>query len=575
MPRGEKRRDEGQQAARSLLKKAVIACFALSFLNSLLMLTVPVYMMQVYDSVLLTRSHETLISLTGVALAALVLFGVLDAVRSKILARAGHWLEAGIAPELARRHLEDAAVAGKVDFDGGRDLAAVRGFLASPAVNAVFDLPMTPLFLIMLFLFHPALGGVALIAAVLLGGLAVLNDFSTRRPAKAAGKLAAQARAQAKAGRDNARAIDGMGMVSRLMERWWTAFSTAQQENLRATERGSAMSAASKVLRLIAQVAILATGAVLVLDEVVTPGVMIAASLVMARALSPLEQAIGGWRNGIAAISAYRRIRRTLKRPARRPEDMKLPHPQGRLTLDAVEYILPGAERPLLAGISAEIEPGTAVALIGRTGTGKSTLARLIVGIDKPSRGAIRLDGADIFKWPRDQITNCIGYLPQEPELVGQTVADTIGRLDADADDVVAAAQLAGAHEMILALPNGYRTSLENGGYRLSGGQRQLIGLARAIYRHPPVIVLDEADAHLDALGTAALARTVNNLRDAGCTVVLVGHRMSTINLADRVLLIDQGRIVSDGRPEEVLRQPKLSLLESARSSTPISAAKS
>ena len=535
-----------------------MACFGFSVLANLLMLTAPLYMMQVYDSVLQTGSRETLAALTGIAVGALVVLGLLDAIRRRILVRAAHWLEDHLALPLAQRQLEAATTPGGKTEAGSSDLGSVRGCLAGPAVIALFDLPLTPLFVFVLFLLHPLLGAVAVGAALILALLAVFNDLVTRQPSGQAGRLAQEARQWVWAGTRNARTLDALGMAGRLLGRWGRAFAGAQQANLAAGERGAGIAAASKALRLMAQVAILACGAMLVIDEATTPGAMIAASMVMARALAPLEQSIAGWRQLTGAVSAYRRIQRSLQGPGRRSVEMSLPAPSGRISLDNVSYTPPSGKQPILQGISVEIEPGLVVALVGRSGSGKSTLARLLVGIDRPDNGHVRLDGAEVFQWSREALAAHVGYLPQEVELLGTTVADAIGRLgDAGEDEVIAASQRAGAHEAILALPEGYHTALADDGLRLSGGQRQMIALARAMLGRPRLVVLDEATAHLDSYGQAALARAVATLKQEGATVVVIGHHASTLAQADRVLVLERGRLAAFGRPDEIFRRPE------------------
>lgn len=530
-------------------------CTVFGFVTSLLMLTVPIYMMHVYDDVIATGSIATLVALTGMAVGLLLMQGLLDAIRGRVLARAALRLERRLARPLGERLLAFPlqTIAGGEQASLG-DLATIRGFFSGPAVTAFFDAPLMPVFLVVAAVLHPLFGLVALVAAMLLMGFAIANDLFTNAPAREAARRAMLARRRMEDAVRQAESIDALGMSRRVLDRWQEQFHAMQSAQLHASERGVALVAGSRACRLFAQVAVLATGAGLVLSDAITPGVMVGASFIIARALAPMEGAIAGWRQARAAFAAWRRVRATLAMPPRRAERMTLPAPTGRIDVEDVRFTPRGAERPVLENVSFSLPPGTQLALVGPSGSGKSSLARLLVGIFPPDTGHVRLDGADVFARSRGALAPYVGYLPQSVELLGGTVADAIARMGkVDPELVIDAAQRAGAHDMIQRLPRGYDTPIIDNGRNLSGGQRQWIGLARALYGRPRLVILDEPDANLDARGESALADALRTLRGEGATVVLIGHSLRLCRHADFVLVLEGGRMAAFGSRESIL----------------------
>ena len=536
---------------------------------NLLMLSVPLYMMQIFDRVLSTGHVDTLLALTAMVALALLAFGLLDAVRNRLAARAAQWLDGALArPALAGAVSEALRSGGGVSAQGLRDLAALRGYVGGSGAMPLFDAPWTPVFVAVVFLIHPVLGWIGLGGALALFLCAVLNDLATRRKVTEANGAAARTLNAADAAVRNADAIAAMGMLPALARRWERGNARGAALQTAASDASGAIGAAARVLRFGLQVAMLGVGAWLVIRAEMTAGGMIAASIVLARGLAPMEQSIGAWRGFVAARAAYGRLRALLLRAGAAQPGTALPRPAGRLDLAGVSYVPPGLRRPVIRSAGFRLEAGEALAVVGPSGAGKTTLVRLIAGSLAPTTGHVRLDGADMASWNAADRGPHIGYLPQTIELFAGTVRDNIARLDEGAADeaVVAAARLAGAHETILALPAGYDTPIGEGGVPISGGQRQRIALARAVFGDPALVVLDEPNAHLDAEGEQMLARTLIRLRERGATVVLIAQRAGAIAQVDKMLVLQQGVVTKFGPRQEVmesLRRP--SLPEAAR----------
>jgi PrtD family type I secretion system ABC transporter len=414
-----------------------------------------------------------------------------------------------------------------------------------------------PVYLFVIYLLHPVLFIIALIGAVLLFSLAVANELATRKPLKAANAQNVRALRKTAAAARNAEVIEAMGLMPGITRRWLSDNQSALQQQMLASGRAGVILSASKFCRLVLQVAMLGVGGFLVLRYELTPGGMIAGSIILSRALQPVEQAIGTWKSLLAARSAYTRLNTFMNQTQQRPAAMALPAPQGHLRVEKVVFTPPGGQKPVLKGVSFALTAGESVAIVGPSAAGKSTLARLIVGAWRPSHGAVRLDGADVYSWERVDFGRHVGYLPQDVELFDGTVEDNIARLgEPDSQAVVEAAQQAGVHQMILSLPDGYRTRIGEGGAMLSGGQRQRIGLARAFFGGPRLIVLDEPNASLDSEGEEDLLRAMAMLKSAGATVVLIAHRPSIVSQIDRILYLRDGLIEIFGPRDKVL--PKL-----------------
>jgi ATP-binding cassette subfamily C protein/ATP-binding cassette subfamily C protein EexD len=537
-------------------REGFVAAAIFSLLINLLVLSVSVYMLQVYDRVLPGQSAETLLYLTIIASLALAAMGGLELIRSRILTKLGLWLDGRLSSAVFARGLENTLRAIPYRTEALRDLATIRGYLSGPAMVALFDAPWMPIYLLFIFLLHPLLGFVALSGAAILIALAAANYVTTADNLKRANTAATKAYQAAEAASRNAEVIDGMGMTPALTRRWEAANTEVLQLTARASDHAGLINACTKSLRLFLQVAILGAGAWLVLHQELTAGAMVAASIIMSRALAPVEQSIASWKQTLGARDAFKRLSLLFELSPLRPVTMPLPRPRGYLAIEEVAYTPTGARHPVLSGISVFLNPGEALAVIGPSAAGKSTLARLIVGLAQPQYGSVRLDGADIFTWNRDQFGYYVGYLPQDVELFPGTVRDNIARMDqSNPTDVVSAAVMAGVHDMILRLPNGYDTDIGEQGAILSGGQRQRLGLARALYRRPTLLVLDEPNASLDASGEEALNRAIAGMKESGSTIVVVAHRPSLMANIDQVLVLQEGQMQLVGPRDRVLAQ--------------------
>jgi PrtD family type I secretion system ABC transporter len=522
---------------------------------NLLLLAPPLYMLQVFDRVLTSRSRETLLVLTVAAAGALVLMACLEVLRSRLLAAAGSALDRRLGPRVIEGLLAQAAhLSGTAYQNGLRDVAALRNFLGGSGIITLFDAPWLPLFLAIIFLFHPVLGAIATAGAALMALLAYLNEKLTRE-----GLERAQAQAR-RAGRfidsslRNAEVVAALGMLPAVTGRWAELNDGALTEQLRAGRRGARLAGCTRFTRQAIQVAMLAAGAFLVIAQDASAGVMIAVTILLGRALAPVEQLVAGWRSLVEARAAWRRLAELLgERPQADPAT-ELPAPAGTLQVEQAAFAFKNGPRPILRGVSFTLAPGQALGVVGPSASGKSTLARLIVGVWRPVSGTVRLDGAEVAGWPRGQRGRHVGYLPQDVELFGGTVAENIARLgEPDSAAVVRAAQRAQVHELILRLPNGYDTDIGEGGQALSPGQRQRIGLARALYGMPRLVVLDEPNANLDHEGEQALVRALQGLKQAGVTVVVIAHRPSLLRGVDRMLVLRDGVVEACGARAEIM----------------------
>lgn len=536
--------------------RAVAAAGGFSFFANILMLAGPIYMLQVYDRVLASRSVPTLAALTVLLVALYAALGLLEAMRGQIMNRVAGRIDRMLGPAtlemIPRYRLETGA---RVADEPLRDLATLRQFLSGPGPAAFFDLPWTPVFVLAIYLVHPSLGLLTVIGGALMTLLALFNELSTRRPMREAKRASEAATRMALESGRNMEAALAMGMMDPVVARWKAAQDRADLAFRRAGDRIAAFSSATRILRLLMQSLLLGAGALLAIGEAITPGMMIAVSIIGGRALGPIGQAVAQWRGLVGARESFARLRSFHRRYPAEARRASLPAPVGRLEARGVTAAPPGVETPVLKEVSFEIDGGESLGVIGPSAAGKSTLARVMVGLWRPQDGAVRLDGAALTLWDRADLGRQIGYLPQSVELFNGTVAENISRLYPDAtwEAVYRAADLVGAHEMILGLPGGYEFPVGEGGARLSSGQRQRIGLARAVFGDPLVVVLDEPNAHLDTPGEAALARAVAALKEAGATVVLITHRPSGLELVDRILVLEQGRVRAFGPKTEVL----------------------
>ena len=515
---------------------------------NLLLLAPPLYMLQVFDRVLSSRSGETLLVLSAVTVGALVLMALLDALRSRLLAAAGVALDRRLGPLILDGLVARAARLGGGAYASGlRDVATLRGFFNGAGLLALFDAPWLPLFLVLVFLFHPLLGAVALAGAVVMLVIACLNERLTRKPLEGAHAVAREAARFIDGSLRNAEVVSALGMLPAVTRRWARLNDRALLAQLRAGSTGGALGGATKLARQLVQTAMLAAGAWLVIVQDVTAGVMIAATIILGRALAPIETLVAGWRSLVEARSAWRSLEDLLRGQGLQ-EKIPLPAPAGAIEAERVSFAFPGAGRPVLRGVSFSLRAGEALGVVGPSASGKSTLLRLALGVWKPSSGTMRLDGADAAAWPREQLGAHVGYLPQDVELFSGTVAENIARLaEPDPAAVVRAAQRAHVHDMILRLPKGYDTEVGEAGQALSPGQRQRIALARAMYSEmsgsPRLVVLDEPNASLDHQGDEALLRTLHGLKEEGVTVLIVAHRPSLLRGVDKLLVLREGAV--------------------------------
>jgi PrtD family type I secretion system ABC transporter len=524
---------------------------------NLLYLAAPLYMLQVYDRVLSSASRATLVMLTiGLFIALMALAG-LDVVRARILSRAGVRLDAMLAGRVVAATVDNAAKGGSVGSQSLRDFDKFRQFLSGGGVNAFFDMPWAPIYVVVIFLLHPLLGAFALVSVMLLIAAAVLNERFTRAPLAEAGEAANKNYRFTELSLRNWEVVRAMGMLPGLLKRWGRDRNRMIACQAMAADRMSATSSLTRFLRLSMQSLILGLGAYLVIERDLTVGAMFAGVILLARALQPAEQIIGQWRNLNSARTAFERVRGLLATNPLPDAKTSLPRPRGRIAVEAMTYGIRGSPKPILTKISFSIEPGEVVAVIGPSGAGKSTLARLMVGALAPIAGAVRIDGADVSKWPLESLGQYIGYLPQDIELFADTVAANIRRFRDDDDAaIIRAARMAGVHELILGLSNGYDTQIGEGGVVLSGGLRQRIALARAVYGSPSLVVLDEPNSNLDAEGDAALVECIGQLKARGTTVVIIAHRSSALGVSDKIVVVGSGTLMAFGPRNEVL--PKL-----------------
>lgn len=543
-------------AALAEFKSTLISVGCFTALINVLMLVPSIYMLQVYDRVLTSQNPTTLWMLTLMVVGFFFYMGVLEAVRSFIVIRVGYRLEQRFNLTLYRAAFERNLRQG--DGAAGQaltDMTQVRQFVTGPALFAFFDAPWFPVYLAVIFLFNVWLGVLASAGALLLVLLAVLNERLTQRPLAEASGLQQQSSSLAASQLLNAESIQAMGMLGVLRQRWFALHSRFLTLQNQASDTSAVITATSKALRLCLQSLVLGLGALLVIEGQMTPGMMIAGSILMGRVLAPIDQLIAVWKQWSGAQLAYRRLDALLREHPEPPSPMPLPTPLGQLTVEQVSAGPPGRQQATLQQVSFALAPGEVLGVLGASGSGKSTLARLLVGVWQPLAGHVRLDGAELRQWDREALGPHIGYLPQSIELLRGSIAENIARFgELDGLKVVEAARLAGVHELILRLPHGYDTRLGEGGADLSGGQKQRIALARALYGHPCLVVLDEPNSNLDSLGEAALANALVQLKALGRSVVLVTHRSAALGQADKLLVMNEGRMQVFGPAREVLQ---------------------
>lgn len=540
---------------KMLLRPALAYIAALSVAVNLLLLVPALFMLQVFDRVLASQSGDTLLVLLLGTAVALLLLLLLDYLRSRLQGAAGSLVADALSPAITRIAIAQGAKrTGNPGADALRDVATLKTLFSAQGLLAAFDAPWLVIYVAIIWIAHPALGIAAAASALLMLLLAIVNDLATRQRIGAVQKESAGVNRYLESSLSNAEVAQVLGMGNALVARWQER--NAQLRTLQASlaRRSSLMNAAMRMLRQAVQVGMLALGAHLVIAGDATAGVMIATTVLLGRALAPVEQLVGSWKVLAEGAEAYRRLAAMLQSPSAAANPMTLPAPQGALTASNLVLRAPGRETAIVAGVSLQLPPGQVLAIIGPSGAGKSSLVRLLTGVWKPDAGDVRLDGADLAAWPREHLGPMIGYVPQDLELFPGTVAENIARLGAvDSEKVVQAASRARVHQMILALPDGYETRIEPGSPLISPGQRQRIALARALYGEPKLLLLDEPNSNLDGTGEAALAACLAELRGQ-VTVVLVTHRSTLLQHVDRILVMEGGRTRHFGAAADVLR---------------------
>jgi len=555
-------------------RKVFLSVGIFSLFINLTMLNGPLFMLQVYDRVLSSQSKETLVFLTLLAAGVLIFQSLMEVVRSNLLIRAGAQLDSELQSQTFGLSFDGKIAEHQTSSAQGlRDLDALRGFLAGSGLIALFDAPWTPIFLFVVFIIHPALGVLALAGAAVILLLAYLSELATRSALKEAATAHRDSEYFVGTLQNNAESARSMGMVRNLQARWQEHHEASLAWQALASDRAAQLNAAAKFARQMLQILALALGAYLALENQISAGAIVASSIIMGRALAPIEATIGQWKGFVQARHAYARLADALKSEADGAPRTELPPPTGAYKLEDVVVRYDGVKEPVLKGISLELSPGEAFGVIGPTGSGKSTLARLMIGAMKPSSGSVRLDGVELSDWVTREVGSHIGYLAQDIELLDGTVAENISRYgEHNSAAIVEAARIAGAHEFILTLPNGYDTVIGDRGKLLSGGQRQRVGLARAVYGGCKVVVLDEPNANLDAIGEADLRRAIETLKKQGRTVVIVTHRPGVLPTVDRLAVMQAGQIASVGPRDEVLAAINKANAQIMRGSKPATA---
>lgn len=549
----------GEIAAVLKASRGVFAsAWVFSALVNVLMLTGPLFMLQVYDRVLTSRSVPTLVVLFLIVVALYVYYGLMEFLRARLMVRLGRRLD-----ENLRGRAFDTIVAHALrqtpqfGTQPIADLSLVRQYLSGQGPFAFLDMPWMVVYLAVIFMMHWLLGAASVAAAVVIFAVALLTERASRAPMAEAAAASARAAIVGDEARRNAEALEALGMRSAMRARWEALQQKALDQQTLASDASGGYGAVTRVIRLLVQSGILALGAYLAIRQEISPGAMIAGSIIMSRALAPVEQAVGNWQQFVGFRKAMARLEKALGSVPPEPERMALPPPAGKLEVENLILQLPGMEKPVLQGLNFKVEPGRGLGVIGPTGAGKSTLARVLVGLMPPTRGTVRLDGATLDQRSPDERGRHIGYLPQDVQMFDGTVAQNISRFDPEpeADKIVAAAKLANVHDLVMRLPQGYDTGLGELGAKLSAGQRQRVALARALYGDPALFVLDEPNSNLDAEGEQALDRAIRAALARGACAVVVAHRPSALAAIQDILVLSEGRTVVHGPKDEVLKK--------------------
>lgn len=544
------------QAALKACKSSFISVGIFSMFVNALMLVPTFYMLQVYGRVITSGSLTTLLMLTLIMTVLMVTMGALELVRSRIMVRVSTKLDILLSRNLYRASFKRALESGGMDASAQamNDLTGLRQFMTGTGLFAFFDAPWLPIYIAVMFMFHPWFGWMAIGCAIILTVLAVVNERLTGKPLAAANKENIAASLYTSKNLRNAEVIESMGMLDTLINRWAQRQKKVLILQSVASDKGGAMTNVSKTFRMLVQSLILGLGAFLAIEHELNPGLVIAGSVLLGRALAPLDQIIGSWKGFIGARAQYARLSEVLAKQQSEPERMALPAPLGNILVDNLFITAPGGKTPIIKGMSFSVPAGQVVGIVGPSASGKSTLARALMGIWQPQHGVVRLDGADIANWDKSQLGPYVGYLPQDIELFEGSISENIARFsEIDPEEVIKAARIAGVHEMILLQPDGYDTVIGSDGVNLSGGQRQRVGLARALYGSPRLIILDEPNSNLDETGEQALAQAITQMKATGSTVFVITHRTNILSQVDRLMVMSGGGISLYGPRDQVM----------------------
>lgn len=546
------------QAALKACKSSFISVGVFSFFVNALMLVPTFYMIQISGRVVPSSSSSTLIMLTLILTVLMITLGALEWVRSRMMVRISNRLDVLLSRDVYRASFKRALTSGGMDATAQslNDLTSLRQFMTGPGLFAFFDAPWFPIYTAVMFLFHPWFGWMTVASGVVLVVLAFFNHRFTTQALADANQQSVKSNVATTKNLRNAEVIESMGMLETLMNRWAVRQRRILMLQSDASDKSSAVTSISKTFRMWSQSIMLAMGAYLVIIHEINPGLLMAGSLLLGRALAPIDQMISSWKGFVAAKVQYARLNEVLDKLNAEPERMALPAPQGHIQVENLVVAPPGAKAPVIRNISFVAPAGSIVGIVGPSAAGKSTLVRALMGIWPPQHGVVRLDGADISTWDKHELGPYVGYLPQDIELFEGTISDNIARFEkVDAEKVVLAAQIAGVHEMILMLPDGYDTIIGSDGVNLSGGQRQRVGLARALYGSPKLIVLDEPNSNLDEVGERALGVALQKVKETGATVFIVSHRPNILSRLDHILVMSAGTISMYGPRDKVIAE--------------------
>jgi ATP-binding cassette subfamily C protein EexD len=563
------------QEALTLSRGAFISAAGFSMVINFLMLVPSIYMLQLYDRVVPTSNQATLVMITLIMLVMFITLGALEWVRSQILVRVSTRLETLLNERLYQVAFKQSLYTGgqRATSQPLDDLTGLRQFLTGSGLFAFFDTPWMPIYIALMFVFHPWYGWFAVFTGLILGAIAIITEKTTSKILGEANNLAMVSRGLVNKNLRNAEVIESMGMLNNIRQRWYKGAVKVLDLQAIASSRAGLLSGLSKIIRLSSQSLILALGAYLVILHEISPGLMIAGSILLGRALAPIDLMIGSWKGFIAARGQYKRLNEILLQIPADKERMLLPNPEGKIQLEAATVVPPGSKVAVLKNISLTIEKGDIVGVIGPSGSGKSTLARAILGVWPCANGSIRLDGADVFNWDRENLGHFVGYLPQDIELFDGTISENISRFgEVNPEKVVEAAKMADVHELILRLPEGYDTFIGATGGNLSGGQRQRIGLARALYDNPILVVLDEPNSNLDEQGELALEKSLQRLKQLKSTVIIVTHRNNVLARVDKLLILKEGMLALYGPRDQVVAHLQKQAAQAAQPQAPASA---